>query len=194
MKSEYTVVPVSKAECTQLLEDYHYLSNISKGFKSGENFGLMYHGHLLGVCIFTNFPVSELVMGCFGLDRTDQKGFFELSRLCVHPAAQFAEHNITSWFVARSIKLLKKSRKPRAILSYADKEHHVGTIYRACNFTYYGTAAQKNDYWVYDKYGHSTKLSRGKTTGVPGEWRPRSLKHRFLMVFDKTLNVKWKLG
>jgi len=28
--------------------------------------------------------------------------------------------------------------------------------------------------------------------GLSGEWRPRSRKHRFVMVFDKTLNVKWE--
>lgn len=193
MKSEYGVKPISKAECVSLLKEYHYLSKISKGFKSGENFGLTYRGHVVGVCIFTGFPVPELAKGCFGLERDDQKGLFELSRLVVHPAVQYAEHNITSWFVSRAIKMLKRRTKVRAILSYADNDQHKGIIYRACNFEYYGMAAAKNDYWVVDRYGHYSKLSRGRTTGVPGEWRPRSRKHRFLMTFDKRLTCRWDI-
>ena len=148
----------------------------------------------MGVCIFTGFPVPELVNGMFGLDRADQKGFFELSRLCIAPSVQTSEHNITSWFVSRAIKELKKDTKVRAILSYADSDFHQGTIYRACNFDYYGLTDQKSDFWIKQEDGTYIKHSRGKVKGVDGEWRPRSRKHRFVMIFDKRLNMRWSKG
>jgi len=37
-----------------------------------------------------------------------------------------------------------------------------------------------------------TKHSRGSVKGVDGEWRERSRKHRYVMVFDFGLNVLWK--
>ena len=206
MKQNFSVRPIEKKTAKTLLEKYHYLSAISSGFKSGYNYGLfkytemnthkipLFEEELVGVCIFTGFPVPELVNGMFGLDRADQKGFFELSRLCIAPSVQTSEHNITSWFVSRAIKELKKDTKVRAILSYADSDFHQGTIYRACNFDYYGLTDQKSDFWIKQEDGTYIKHSRGKVKGVDGEWRPRSRKHRFVMIFDKRLNMRWSKG
>jgi len=146
---------------------------------------------LIGVIIYTGFPVPELVKGLFGLKRDDQRGFFELSRLCLDPAWQVKEHNLASWFVSKTIRLLRKGRVVRAVLSYADSDYHEGTVYKACNFTYHGLTAPKKDFWIRTSDGNYVKHSRGKTKGVDGEWRPRSRKHRFLLVFDKSLNILW---
>lgn len=195
MKSEYEILSMAKKECCkELLDNFHYLSKISKGFKSGYNFILCKNDAVVGVCIFTGFPVPELVKGCFGLDRSDQYGFFELSRLCLDPESQKIEHNLASWFVSKCIKKLKKMADVRAILSYADNDHHKGTVYRACNFKYYGLSAEKKDFWILQGDGGHKKHSRGKVKGLKGEWRARSQKHRFLMVFDRDLNVLWKLN
>ena len=200
MKSEYSIYQISKSVAKTLLEKYHYLKDHSRGFKSGHNFGLFknhttnhtFEASLVGVCIYTGFPVPELVQGMFGLDRTDQKGFFELSRLCLDPVVQAEEHNLASWFVSRTVKSLRKQEKVRAILSYADEQFHTGIIYRACNFVYYGKSDQKSDFWIKQPDGSFIKHSRGKTKGVDGEWRPRSQKHRFVLVYDKDLNIRWK--
>jgi hypothetical protein len=40
-------------------------------------------------------------------------------------------------------------------------------------------------------YADGTKHSRGKVKDVEGEWRDRSRKHRYLMVYDKKLEVLW---
>jgi len=193
MKSDFSISLLGKKECATILNKFHYLKDISKGFKSGVNFGLWNdNSELVGVCIFTGFPVPELVKGMFGLDRHNQNGFFELSRLCLRPDVQGSEHNIASWFVSRTIKHLKKYNQPRAILSYADNDHHEGTVYRACNFDYYGLTTPKKDFWILQGDGSYIKHSRGKTKGVAGEWRPRSRKHRFVMTFDKSLNMLWQ--
>jgi hypothetical protein len=199
MKSDFYIDKVGKEEIKDLLYTYHYLKNESKDFKSGFNYGLFKHtewecplriGGCLGACIFTGIPVPEIAVGAFGLERNQQEGIYELSRLCIHPDIQKEEYNITSWFVSRCIRRFKKDARVRAILSYADANHHSGVIYRACNFTYYGLTDPKKDFY----YADGTKHSRGSIKGSDGEWRDRSRKHRYLMVFDKNLKklLTWK--
>ena len=196
MKSEFYIDKVSKDDVKDLLYNHHYLKDESKDFKSGYNYGLyrksftdvLRVGKCLGACIFTGLPVPEIARGAFGLERNQQEGLFELSRLCIDPEIQKEEYNITSWFVSRCIKRFRKDATVRAILSYADSNHHTGVIYRACNFQYYGLTAPKKDFY----YADGTKHSRGSVKGVNGEWRDRSQKHRYLMVFDKSLNVQWE--
>jgi len=199
MKSDFYIDRVGKEDIKELLYTYHYLKDESKDFKSGYNYGLFRHtewecplriGKCLAACVFTGLPVPEIAVGAFGLQRDEQEGLFELSRLCVDPEVQKEEYNITSWFVSKCIKRFRKDAAVRAILSYADADHHVGTIYRACNFTYYGLTDPKKDFY----YADGTKHSRGSVSGIDGEWRNRSRKHRYLMVFQKDLKEKltWK--
>lgn len=191
-KQSYTISIITKGECAQLLLPYHYLSSISKGFKSGINYGLWAGDVLVGVCIFTGLPVAELAVGCFGLDRKEQEGLYELSRLCLHPEHQRHAHNLASWFLSRCLKLLKKHNRCRAVLSYADTAYHQGTVYAACNFKYYGMTASKKDFWIEQADGIYVKHSRGKTKGVLGEWRARTRKHRFLFIYDKFIYCLWE--
>ena len=198
MKSDFYIDIVSKKQAEELLFQYHYLKDISKGFKSGYNYGLFQQnefsplniGGLKGVVIFTGLPVPEIAKGAFGLERNEQQGLFELSRLCIHPQTQQSEYNITSWFVSKAIRQLRKDTEVKAILSYADNDFHSGTIYRACNFKYYGLTDAKKDFY----YSDGTKHSRGKVKGSEGEWRERSRKHRYLITFDKQLqkSLTWK--
>ena len=195
MKSDYTIDRVSKSEAADLLLRFHYLKDISKDFKSGYNYGLYKNndfsplniGGIQGVCIFTGLPVPEIAKGAFGLERHEQQGLFELSRLCIHPDTQEREYNITSWFVSKAIKRLRKDTEVKAIISYADSDHHSGTIYRACNFKYCGLSEPKKDFYFAD----GTKHSRGKIKGAEGEWKDRSRKHRYVMIFDKKLDLLW---
>lgn len=197
MKGDFYIDRVYKEDVKDLLYTHHYLKDESKDFKSGFNYGLFKHtdwecplriGGCIGVCIFTGLPVPEIAVGAFGLERDQQEGLFELSRLCIDPKVQEEEYNITSWFVSRCIKRFRKDVNVRAILTYADSNIHSGTIYRACNFTYFGLTDPKKDFY----YADGTKHSRGSVKGVEGEWRDRSRKHRFMIVYDKSLTVKWK--
>jgi len=198
MKSEYFIDKVGKKEIKDLLYTYHYLKDESKDFKSGYNYSLyrksftdiLNIGGSVGACIFTGLPVPEIAVGAFGLQRHEQEGIYELSRLCIHPDVQKEEYNITSWFVSRCIRRFRKDATVRAILSYADSNHHTGVIYRACNFQYYGLTTSKKDFY----YADGTKHSRGSVKGSEGEWKERSRKHRYLMVFDKELQKRltWK--
>ena len=196
MKSDFYIDRVCKEEIKNLLYTHHYLKDESKDFKSGFNYGLFKStfecplniGGCLGTCVFTGLPVPEIAVGAFGLQRNQQQGIYELSRLCIHPDIQKEEYNITSWFLSRCIRRFRKDATVRAILSYADANHHTGVIYRACNFQYYGLTDPKKDFY----YADGTKHSRGSIRGADGEWRDRSRKHRYLMVFEKGLNPLWK--
>lgn len=196
--TQFFIDRVGKEELKDLLYNYHYLKDESKDFKSGFNYALYRNsftdvlriGSPLAACIFSGLPVPEIAVGAFGLQRDQQEGLYELSRLCVHPDIQREEYNITSWFVSRCIRRFKKDANVRAILSYADSSRHNGIIYRACNFKYYGLTDPKKDFYYMD----GTKHSRGSIKGVSGEWKERTRKHRYLMIFDKELEnkLKWK--
>jgi hypothetical protein len=202
VKDEYFIDKVSKEEIKDLLYTYHYLKDESKDFKSGFNYALyrksftdvLRIGSPIAACVFTSFPVPELAVGAFGLQRNEQEGLYELSRLCVHPDVQKEEYNITSWFVSRCIKRFRKDTKVKAILSYADSNHHTGVIYRATNFRYFGTTDPKSDFWIEQPDGSYIKHSRGPTRSLKGEWRERTRKHRYMIIFDKELEkrLKWK--
>ena len=191
-KADYKISLVSKAACVPLLQRYHYLSKISKGFKSGCNVGLYKGETLVGVCIFTGWPVPELLQDCFGLPRTEQEGFWELSRLVLSPTVQSEEHNLASWFVSRAVRLLRANYTVRSVLSYADEGFHEGTVYAASNFSYYGLSAVKKDFWIEQPDHTFVKHSRGPVKGLSGEWRPRNRKHRFLLTYDTSLSCKWQ--
>jgi hypothetical protein len=201
MKSEFYIDNVRKCEVRDLLNTFHYLKDESKDFKvSPYSYGLyrnsvtdiLHIGGCLGCCIFTGLPVPEIVVGAFGLQRHEQEGLYELSRLCIHPDIQKEEYNIASWFVSRCIKKFRKDANPRAIISYADASRHTGTIYRASNFSYRGVTDPKKDFWIKQSDGSFIKHSRGSIKGMEGEWRDRTRKHRFVMVFDKTISILWK--
>jgi len=181
-KNDYSISLISKAECVPILNRYHYLTKESKGFKSGYNYGLIKNDRVVGVCIFTGFPTPSVAVK-FGYERKGQKGLFELSRLCIKPGIQKNEHNITSWFVSRCIRDLKKRTEVKIILSYADARFHKGTIYKALNFKYDGMSAKRKDFYKKLKNGNFEKVSRGKLKHFEGEWRERPSKHRFVMVF-----------
>tara|TARA_R100000664_G_C2759296_1_gene148916 strand:- start:3878 stop:4489 length:612 start_codon:yes stop_codon:yes gene_type:complete len=185
----YTIKQISKSESKNLLDKYHYLTNESKGFRSGHNYGLYKNKEIVGVCIFHGVSVPETLKGCLNLNREDQEGFFELGRLCLKP--NLNEKNILSWFVSHSIRHLKKIVTLKGVLSYADSRYHNGYIYQACNFKYYGLSSPKKDFWFDLGDGKFKKHSRGKVKGLKGEWRERPRKHRYFILFDNNLKMLW---
>ena len=197
--TQFYIDRVCKDDVKELLYTHHYLKDESKDFKfSKYSYGLYRNsftnilriGGPIGVCIFTKIPVPEIAVGAFGLQRDEQEGLYELSRLCIDPQTQKEEYNITSWFLSRCIKRFRKETEVKAIISYADSSRHSGTIYRATNFKYFGLTDKKSDFWIKQPDGSFIKHSRGPIKGLEGEWRERSRKHRYLMVFDKELEKK----
>lgn len=188
----YRIQKIQKSACKEFVNTYHYLGKQGYDFRSRCIYGLFDENQLVGVCVFAGMSAWETIRGCFGLKDKDQKDFYELTRFVLDDN-HHGIPNLCSWFLAQCINLLRKEANVRALFTYADTEqNHTGCIYQATNFKYYGLTDKKKDFWVRLDDGSYKKQSRGKTTGVDGEWRPRSRKHRYLMVFDKSLNVLWK--
>ena len=68
----------------------------------------------------------------------------------------------------------------------------LGTVYQACNFKYYGLSSPKKDFWFLLNDGSYKKHGRGKIKGHLGEWRPRPQKHRYFILFEKSLKILWE--
>ena len=189
--NDYRIEKIDKPTCKDFLLKYHYLSRQGYGFRSGYNYGLVEGDKLIGVSVFHGVSAWQTVKGCFGLQNKEQEGFWELGRLAMDPECNVK--NLTSWFLSKALKQLRQEVRPRAVITYADATYHHGYIYQACNFTYHGLTAKKTDAWVKQEDGSFKKCGRGRPRGenVIVEWRPRSQKHRYLMVYDKKLTTLW---
>ena len=118
----YTVETISHCVTESFLKKHHYLAQQGSGFLGKVQYGLFDKQlHLVGVIAFSGFSVWQTLIGAFeGFERySNQDGFWELTRLAMDDERK--EKNLTSWFVARAIRKLRKSYNVRAILSYADQ-------------------------------------------------------------------------
>lgn len=155
---EYTIRQISHAYADEFLKRHHYLAQQGNGFLGKAQYGLFKEEKLIGVVVFAGISVIETLIGAFdGFDReSDQSGFFELTRLAMDDKTKVK--NLTSWFVSKAIKLLRKQNNVRALISYADSKYHHGFIYQATNFKYYGLTAPKTDFFVTDGGVSKSKL------------------------------------
>lgn len=176
------VRPITPSEAKVLVNKYHYLGK--KAFRHSFCFGIFENQDFIGAIVFHGVSAPETVVGAFGLERNQQEGIFEIGRLVLRPDCN--GKNFGSMLVGRAIKQLRKLTNVRAIITYADSTFHNGAVYQACNFTYCGMSTIKKDFWVNGKI-----QERGKTKGQEGEWKPRPQKHRYIMIFDKALSLKW---
>lgn len=193
MKGKYRIQEIGHQLADSFLTKHHYLAQQGNGFLGKRQYGLFRDDYsLVGVIVFSGISVIETLIGAFdGFDRNSpQDGFWELSRLAMD--SNLKERNLTSWFVSRAIKTLRKQERVRALISYADSKYHHGYIYQATNFKYYGLAPQKRDFFEKLIGGGERQVWRGSVKGLEGEWRDRSRKHRYMIVYDKSLCVKWK--
>ena len=176
------VEPISYNHAYELVNAFHYLG--SKRFIGQHSFGLIKDLQAIGAVVYSLLSVPNSATSAFGLPRGNYPDLLEMSRLVLEP--DLNGKNYGSMLVGRSLRLLKQ-RGVRAVISYADSARHNGAIYQACNFGYYGLTSQKSDFYFAD----GKKLSRGKSRGFEGHWEPRSRKHRYIYLLDKTLEPLW---
>ena len=189
----YFIEEISHEVANEFLKRHHYLAQQGNGFLGKVQYGLFSKEQkFIGCCVFAGISVIETLIGAFeGFERfSNQSGFWELTRLSMDDDLKVK--NLTSWFVSHCIKRLRKKYYVRAIISYADSKYHIGYIYQATNFKYYGLAPQKNDFFQRLENGEEKQVWRGSVKGMVGEWRERSRKHRYMIVYDKTLKIKWE--
>ena len=178
-KEVFYIKQIEKSEAYEFIKQYHYLGDAK--FFSKFAYALIdrENEQVMGVATFSNPQGNVALKGWFGLPNTDQT-VLELSRLCILPTLN--NTNATSYLLGNSIKLLKKEGV-RAVITLADSSRHVGSVYQVCNFKYYGLTDKKSDFYRWD----GKVNPRGVTKDVEGVWVPRTRKHRYAYIIDKSL-------
>jgi len=131
-------------ESHAILDKYHYAKF---GRSAYVVYKALYDNEIVAIVKFAT-PVRKEVATSLGWNYSE---VLELDRFCILP--KFQVKNLASKVMAQVIKLVK-SDFPHIVLlvSFVDPEQgHIGTIYKASNWTYIGTTA--NSYTYIDEKG-----------------------------------------
>lgn len=162
----WKVMKCDRADIKDFIETYHYSKSINGCitdycYKLTDDKGVMKGAMFYGRMAMANQYKK------FSDKATD---VIELRRLC---CIDDTPKNTESYFIGRSIRLLKKDWLGKIIVSYADKEYgHTGTIYKASNFTMIGEIKGSKVIRWGDKIYHDKSL-RSK---YKGELKPFSIR------------------
>ena len=128
---------IERNEAKPFIEKWHYSKSIN-GVMSSYIFGLYSDNNLIGVILY-----GKLGMANAWKKYSDNKDdILELRRLC---CIDNTPKNTESYFIGQTLRYLKKYTKIKHIVSYADGEQgHVGTIYKATNFSFLGMTAKSS--------------------------------------------------
>lgn len=117
------------------IEEWHYSGNVN-GLRISHIFGLFYENHLIGSMIYGSLGMAN----SWKKYADSESDVIELRRLC---CIDNTPKNTESYFIAKTLKWLKKNTAYKIVVSYADAYHnHQGTIYKASNFNYEGLTAK----------------------------------------------------
>jgi hypothetical protein len=175
---------ITRSACGNLILNQHYAGrwpSISFAF------GLFIDGVLEGVVTYGSPPSAPLRIGIAGAEFT--KNVIELNRLVLTNNRK----NDASWLVSHSLRMMKKLGN-FIVISFADlAQNHIGIVYQACGFTYYGLSAKRTDWkikgmehlhgqTVADEFrGHVNRSDKMREKYGDGFYlSPRSRKHRYI--------------
>lgn len=168
-KKDYVVKKITNKETHNLILNNHYAKRLPPIQYA---FGLYKNNKLVGVCTFAK-PTGRFVASYIS---SNPEKVLELNRLVLVNNLK----NEASILVSKALNLLPKDS---IIISFADtKQKHIGYVYQACNFKYYGTTQHKREFQS-DLNIHSSTLAKNpnKYNAVLGN---RSLKHRYIYTKD----------
>ncbi len=184
-KKNCFVEEINKETAKTLVAKFHYLGD--KSFMYSKAYGLWTlkdgDAELIGVAVYSPVTGISALKSWFGYGN-EVTDVYELIRLVMVP-----EHNgknAGSFLLGRSLRLLKQA-KIRGVVSLADSGRHVGAIYQACNFKYYGLTDKKTDFFRAD----GRLNPRGETKSERGVWLERTRKHRYFFSLDGKLCPKF---
>lgn len=208
-KDNYYIKEISLKDekLQEIFMNYHYLCR--SGIRTaGKNTAYALYdknnedNQILAASIFGHLSNPMAAMSLFDGYRigSNMPGAWELKRLVVHPKIQSTEYNMTSYFVSKCMRQLKADYDCKFILSYSSLDIHVGTIYAATNFKYYGIPGISEYYYISSEPSRSSfkqytrKIDRRLRTEkyyYSGKQWP---KLRWVFWFDQKLSksCKWK--
>ncbi len=183
-KPYYLTMYLTRSDAVPVVEEYHYSGKLPS---TSYHYGLFKDFRLVGVCAYGKPPTynSRLICG----DRYESQ-VLELKRVALVNNLP----NEASRLIGGSLHLLRREVGDVVVTSYADTaQAHVGTIYQASNWDYFGTGPIKTDVMVRgmeDKHPKTimdefrgqknrTALLRVKYPGRVYS-RPRPPKHRYV--------------
>jgi hypothetical protein len=134
---DYVVKQITRTECEHFVLNVHY----AKRWPSvSYAFGLFFDGDLVGVVTYGSPVTAPTRKGVAGEDMVDH--VLELNRLCLGANLK----NEASFLLSKSLKMLPPKK---IVLSFADpSKGHLGTIYQAANFRYFGLSAKRTDWAI----------------------------------------------
>lgn len=136
-RNAISVRAISRNDCADFILNIHYAGrwpSISWAF------GLFENDTLCGVVTYGTPFSSTLRSGVAGPDFASH--VIELNRLCLKDNVR----NQASMLVGRSLRMLPQEK---IVVSFADTEQgHVGYVYQATNFRYFGLSAKRTDWKV----------------------------------------------
>lgn len=134
---------------------------------------------IIGVAVYGRPCFPQTIKGWLG---HEDKQVTELHRLVMKP--EYNHGNYTSFLLGRSIRLLKQLDY-KMVISLADTSLHIGFIYQACNFKYYGVTTKKTDFYCID----GTVNAKGVIKTKQGVHLPRTRKHRYAFILDESIKI-----
>ena len=156
---EFTVEEIERRYVSDFIKKNHY-SHSTNGVQSIIHYGLYREGNfglprMIGAMMYAwpSMPNTAAKYNPINPDKC-----LELRRLaCVDDTPK----NTESYFIAQTIKLLKKTTDMEVIVSFADQHHgHTGVIYKASNFDYLGETGGGRILMVDGKETHSRSLNQ----------------------------------
>lgn len=140
-KSIYSVIPLSRADVRDFIEEHHYSHSIN-GVKTSYCFGLFRGDEMIGAMLYGQMATK----GQWEPYGKAEASVLELRRMVL---LDDTPRNSESYFIGRTLKWLKKNTTVATVVSYADPAYgHEGIVYKASNFRMVGvTAATKVVVW-----------------------------------------------
>ncbi len=188
-RCEYVVRPIPHALGAQLIAEHHYARGGAN--TSVKMLGLIRcDGELVGAAQFLP-PTKVAAQSVAGADWRSVLGFSRLVVLDSEPT------NAESLFLGAAVHEIKKDRRWKAILTYADEaQQHTGTIYKATNFEPLGLTRPETRY-VDAETGRliAKKATRSRTKAemlALGCRSEKSCKHKFVLFLDRALRNRMK--
>jgi hypothetical protein len=196
-KRDYLVKLITRKETLPFILDIHYAHRCPS---ISYAYGLFKDNQLVGIVTYGTPPSATLRSGIAGKENIPR--VLELNRLCLLNNLK----NEASFLISKSLKLLPINS---IIVSFADSEqNHIGYVYQACNFKYYGLSAKRTDWKIKGmEHLHGCTIA-DKTRGMKNRakkiremygddfyLKERPRKHRYIYITGKNQDysiIKYK--